>query len=69
VHAVAEHLVDRLKQSKLRPIGVEGLQKCNWVLIDAGDIIAHVFQQEVREFYNLEKMWSVELPASEQAAN
>ncbi len=69
VGAVAEHLVERLKQSKRRPIGVEGLPKCDWVLIDAGDVIAHVFRQEVREFYNLEKMWSVELPASEQAAS
>tara|TARA_B100000686_G_C16118086_1_gene631251 strand:+ start:264 stop:599 length:336 start_codon:yes stop_codon:yes gene_type:complete len=69
VHAVAEHLVDHLKKSKRRPIGVEGLPKCDWVLIDAGDVIAHIFRQEVREFYNLEKMWSVELPASEQAAS
>ena len=69
VGAVAEHLVERLKANKRRPIGVEGLPRCDWVLIDAGDVIAHVFRQEVREFYNLEKMWSVELPASEQAVS
>ena len=69
VGAVAEHLVERLKAHKRRPIGVEGLPRCDWVLIDAGDVIAHVFREEVREFYNLEKMWSVELPASEKAAS
>jgi len=69
VGAVAEHLVERLKAHKRRPIGVEGLPRCDWVLIDANDVIVHVFREEVREFYNLEKMWSVELPASEQAAS
>ena len=67
VGAVAERLVERLKESERRPVGVEGLPRCDWVLIDAGDVIAHVFRQEVREFYNLEKMWSVEIPPSEQA--
>ena len=69
VGAVAEHLVERLKAHKRRPIGVEGLPRCDWVLIDANDVIVHVFREEVREFYNLEKMWSVELPASEQAVS
>lgn len=69
VGAVAEHLIERLKENKWRPVGVEGMSRCDWVLIDAGDVIAHIFRQEVREFYNLEKMWSVELPASEQAVS
>lgn len=69
VGAVAEHLIEHLKEQGHRPVGVEGMPRCDWVLIDAGDVIAHVFRQEVREFYNLEKMWSVELPASEQAVN
>ncbi len=67
VGAVAERLIERLKESERRPVGVEGLPRCDWVLIDAGDIIAHVFRREVREFYNLEKMWSVEIPPSKQA--
>ncbi len=69
VGAVAEHLIERLKENKWRPVGVEGMPRCDWVLIDAGEVIAHIFRQEVREFYNLEKMWSVELPASEQAVS
>ena len=69
VAAIAEHLIERLKENKWRPVGVEGMPRCDWVLIDAGDVIAHIFRQEVREFYNLEKMWSVELPASEQAVS
>ena len=68
VGAVAERLVERLKKSARRPVGVEGMPRCDWVLIDAGDVIAHIFRREVREFYNLEKMWSVEMPPSEQAA-
>ena len=67
VGAVAERLIERLKESERRPVGVEGLPRCDWVLIDAGDVIAHVFRREAREFYNLEKMWSVEIPPSEQA--
>lgn len=67
VGAVAERLIERLKESERRPVGIEGLPRCDWVLIDAGDVIAHVFRREVREFYNLEKMWSVEIPPSEQA--
>ena len=42
---------------------IEGRPQCDWVLIDAGDIIVHVFRPEVREFYNLEKMWSAERPS------
>ena len=41
---------------------VEGLNICDWVLIDTGDVIVHIFRPEVREFYNLEKMWSADLP-------
>ena len=67
VGAVADHLIEYLKENKHRPIGVEGMPRCDWVLIDAADVIVHIFRQEVREFYNLEKMWSVELPVSSRA--
>ncbi len=57
VSAVADHLLKALKEAGLGKARVEGLQSADWVLIDAGDIIVHVFRPEVREFYNLEKMW------------
>lgn len=60
VSAIADHLIDTLKETgRVRP-RVEGLQTCDWVLIDAGDIVIHLFRPEVRAFYNLEKMWSVD---------
>lgn len=57
VAAIAEHLLKALKDAGLGHARVEGLHSADWVLIDAGDIIVHIFRPEVREFYNLEKMW------------
>jgi ribosome-associated protein len=57
VAAVADHLLKALKDGGFGQAKVEGLTGADWVLIDAGDIIVHVFRPEVREFYNLEKMW------------
>ncbi|GHD17850.1 hypothetical protein GCM10016234_27510 [Tianweitania populi] len=57
VAAVSEHLMKALKDSGVNNARVEGLPSADWVLIDTGDIIIHVFRPEVREFYNLEKMW------------
>ncbi|RWB69272.1 MAG: ribosome silencing factor [Mesorhizobium sp.] len=57
VSAVADHLLKALKDAGLGNARVEGLASADWVLIDSGDIIVHVFRPEVREFYNLEKMW------------
>ncbi|WAC29494.1 MULTISPECIES: ribosome silencing factor [unclassified Ancylobacter] len=58
VGAIADHLVEALKERGVKGIRVEGMPSCDWVLIDANDIIVHVFQPEVRGFYNIEKMWS-----------
>ncbi len=57
VAAVADHLLKALKDAGLGSARVEGLESADWVLIDSGDIIVHVFRPEVRDFYNLEKMW------------
>lgn len=57
VAAVADHLLTALKDAGFGNARVEGLAGADWVLIDSGDIIVHVFRPEVREFYNLEKMW------------
>jgi ribosome-associated protein len=57
VAAVAEHLLKALKDAGHGSARVEGLSGADWVLIDAGDVVVHIFRPEVREFYNLEKMW------------
>ncbi|WP_354079169.1 ribosome silencing factor [Constrictibacter sp. MBR-5] len=61
VAAMAEHLAEDLKPLIGRAPAIEGLPAGDWVLIDAGDVIVHLFRPEVRAFYNLEKMWGVEL--------
>jgi len=57
VASISEKLTDRLKQEFGRACKVEGKEAGDWVLIDTGDVIVHVFRPEVREFYQLEKMW------------
>ena len=57
VGAIAEHLLTALKDAGFGSVRVEGKDSADWVLIDTGDIIVHVFRPEVRSFYNLEKMW------------
>lgn len=58
VQAIAEAIEEALRASGSRPIHVEGQRAGNWVLLDYGDLVAHVFQPEPREFYGLEKLWS-----------
>jgi ribosome-associated protein len=58
VGSVADNVVKDLAEAGLRNVRVEGMRQADWVLIDAGDVIVHVFRPEVREFYNLEKMWA-----------
>ena len=62
VGAIADHLLRTLKDQGLGKCRVEGLPHCDWVLIDAGDVIVHLFRPEVRSFYNIEKIWAVEAP-------
>lgn len=62
VGAVADHLIKALKDAGYGRARVEGLPQGDWVLIDAGEVIVHLFRPEVREFYNLEKMWSADRP-------
>ena len=62
VGAIAEQLREKIKAHGEPRVRVEGMSTCDWVLIDTGDIIIHVFRPEVREFYNLEKMWTAEIP-------
>ena len=60
VSAIAEQVQRKLKEEGYGRARIEGQPQCDWVVVDAGDIIVHVFRPEVREFYNLEKMWSAE---------
>ena len=65
VGAIAEHLREALAKAGVHGVRIEGLPHCDWVLIDAGDVIIHVFRPEVRSFYNLEKMWARARPQTE----
>jgi ribosome-associated protein len=58
VGAVADQVMKDLREAGLTGLRVEGMPLCDWVLIDAGDVIVHVFRPEVRAFYSIEKMWS-----------
>jgi len=64
VSTLADKLADRLKGSDLSPLSIEGQQTGDWVLVDCGDIIVHLFRPEMRELYNLEKMWATPAMAS-----
>ena len=68
VAAMAQHLAEKIKKETGRSARVEGLPVADWVLIDAGDVIVHLFRPEVRSFYNLERMWGfVDAPVAGNA--
>ena len=62
VGAIADQLIEALKAQGRRELRVEGMPHCDWVLLDAGEAIVHIFRPEVRSFYNLEKLWSDHAP-------
>jgi ribosome-associated protein len=68
VSAMADRLLRNLKEQGFGKAQVEGLPHADWVLIDAGDVIVHLFRPEVRAFYNIEKIWSVQAPERAAAA-
>ncbi len=69
VSAMADHLMERVLAAGFKRCRVEGKRQADWVLIDCGDVVVHLFRPEVRAFYNLEKMWAADLaPAPEAAA-
>jgi len=67
VGAIADQLQRKVKEAGRGGVRVEGMEACDWVLIDVGDIIVHVFRPEVREFYNLERMWQADRPGEPPA--
>ena len=62
VGALSDYLIKSLKNIGKKNIGIEGLKSCDWVLIDVGDVIVHLFRPEVRAFYNIDKIWSMPSP-------
>ena len=68
VSSMAQKLTERIKQELGRSVRLEGLPVADWVLIDADDVIVHLFRPEVRSFYNLERMWAFEESARPAAA-
>lgn len=68
VASMAEHIVEKLKEAGQGRAQAEGKEQGDWVLVDAGDVIVHLFRPEVRAFYNIEQMWGVENPALKQQA-
>jgi ribosome-associated protein len=67
--SMADHLVEKLKARGHGFVPVEGQARGDWVLIDIGDVIVHLFRPEIRAHYNLEKMWGVALPELERAVS
>jgi ribosome-associated protein len=63
--SMAQHLGEKLTKAGIRRVSVEGLTQGEWVLLDGGDVVVHLFKPDIRRFYNLEKMWGVELPELE----
>jgi ribosome-associated protein len=68
VGAIADRVIKACKAAGLATPRVEGLPQCDWVLVDAGDAIVHIFRPEVRQFYNLEKIWGGDRPREVRSA-
>ena len=61
VKSISDNIIKKLKKIKIKPIGIEGYSKSEWVLIDFGDVLVHVMHPDAREFYSLEKLWDESL--------
>ncbi len=57
INGIARKLKERLHLKGIKDVNIEGMSQSDWIVIDAGDVIIHLFRPEVREFYNIEKMW------------
>ena len=61
VKSISDNIIKKLKKVKIKPLGIEGYSKSEWVLIDFGDVLVHVMHPDTREFYSLEKLWDESL--------
>jgi ribosome-associated protein len=66
VKSIADNVVSEARQAGYRPLGVEGENEAEWVLVDLGDVVVHVMQPRVRDFYDLESLWQVNLPTRQE---
>ncbi len=66
VKSLANHVIMECKQAGVMPLGVEGERDGEWVLVDLGDILVHIMQPQVRDYYDIEKLWEVDAPTTEQ---
>ena len=67
VKALSDNVVVKSKQAGVKPLGVEGEMQGEWALVDLGDVVVHIMQPSIRDFYNLEKLWGEESPGKEEA--
>ena len=67
VGALADHVLRKLKDAGVKEVRVEGMPQADWVLVDAGDVVIHLFRPEVRAFYNIEKIWAGAHPTQAQS--
>src|SRR5262245_19765745 len=66
-HALGDHIVTKVKERGIKPLGVEGENQNEWILVDLEDIVIHIMLPEIRKFYSLEKLWSITLKVREDA--
>lgn len=69
VKSIAQNVADTVRQAGVMPLGMEGEEQSEWVLVDLGDIVVHVMQPQVREFYGLEKLWAMDEVVGKRVAN
>ncbi|RMH19270.1 MAG: ribosome silencing factor [Gammaproteobacteria bacterium] len=60
VKSISDQVVEKAKEAGFRPVGVEGELQAEWILVDLGDVIVHVMQQEIRDYYRLERLWCID---------
>ncbi|MCW8854058.1 MAG: ribosome silencing factor [Gammaproteobacteria bacterium] len=67
VKSIANNVADEAKKAGVKPLGVEGEEQAEWVLVDLGDVVVHIMQPHIREFYDLEKLWLFDAPEERNA--
>jgi len=69
VRAISQKLIEKVKENHLKPFGVENDTNNEWILVDLGDVVVHIMQPEIREFYQLEKLWSTAHQSTSQTVS